>query len=553
MSAVIGQSLNRAAAFFASRPRLAQTLRALERNPIVGTVGVFLGAGIATVNGRLISVGLPDLRGALGLGVDEASWIPTAYNMAMMFIGPFSVYLGGLLGVRRVLLWSAAIFILCSLLLPFSPNLTVMLFLQVVSGLSSGTFYPLTFTYALRALPLRYVVYALGVYPLDIVGATGLAVPLEALLTEHLSWHWIFWVSALIAPVMMICIYLAVPNPPERAGPKPAISWRGFLYGCLGLALIYGALDQGERLDWLNSGVIVGLLATGVFLLVVSVIRRWLSPNPLVNPMFLANRNTLILAACLFSFRFALLAIAFLIPALLGTTQGYRPLETGRAMLWLVVPLILGGLIAMRLLRRFDNRLALALGFAVMAAACLVNARLTSEWARDNFFVPQIVMGCGLAIAFTGLVALLAQNALDAGALSSPFNLLTYSAFVHTVRLFGGESGSALMQRLVSVREKFHSNMIGLHVASGNWLTDERLKTLAGGLMPNSSGAEDAQARALQLLGGQVRVQAYTLAYTDGFVVIAFVAALAIILTALMKPIKYYLDAPSLEAAVKKG
>src|SRR5262249_34877705 len=85
--------------------------------------------------------GLPDLRGALGLGVDEASWIPTAYNMAMMFIGPFSVYLGGLLGVRRVLLWSTAIFIVCSLLLPFSPNLSVMLCLQVVSGLSSGDFH----------------------------------------------------------------------------------------------------------------------------------------------------------------------------------------------------------------------------------------------------------------------------------------------------------------------------------------------------------------------------------------------------------------------------
>ncbi len=65
--------------------------------------------------------------------------------------------------------------------------------------------------------------------------------------------------------------------------------------------------------------------------------------------------------------------------------------------------------------------------------------------------------------------------------------------------------------------------------------------------MPNSSGAEDAHARALQL-GGQVRMQAYTLAYADGFIVIAFVASLAIILTALMRPIKYYFDAPSLDA-----
>src|SRR5215471_13424536 len=139
-------------------------------------------------------------------------------------------------------------------------------------------------------------------------------------------------------------------------------------------------------------------------------------------------------------------------------------------------------------------------------------------------------MGCGLALSFTGLVALLVQNVIAIGGHSNPFNLLTYSAFVHTVRLFGGESGSALMQRLVSVREKFHSNMIGLHVDSGDWLTDERVNALAGGLMPNSSSAEDAHGRALQLLGGQIRMQAYTLAYADGFIVIAFVAAMAVVM-----------------------
>jgi len=526
-------------------------MSALDRNPYVGSLGVFLGAGIATLNGRLISVGLPDLRGPLGLGFDQASWILTAYNMALMFIGPFSVYVGGLLGVRRVLLWSCATFIICSLLLPFSPNLSVMLSLQVVSGLSSGTFYPLTFSYALRALPLRYVVYAIGVYPLDIIGSTSLAVPLEGWLTEHLSWHWIFWTSVLITPLMMLCVYLAIPNPPARSGPKPAISWRGFLYGCLGLALIYGALDQGQRLDWLNSGVIVGLLMTGIFLVAAAIVRRSLSPNPLLNPMFLRTRNTLILASCLFSFRFAVLAIAILIPALLGVTQGYRPLETGRAMLWLVVPLIVGGLISVQLLRRFDNRLVLGLGFTVMAAACLLNAQLTSEWSRDNFFLSQLVMGGGFAIAFTGLVALLVQNVIDAGALSSPSNQLTYSAFVHTVRLLGGETGSAIMQRLVSVREQFHSNMIGLHIDSSDWRVAEYLKTFAAGLMPDSSGAEAAQGSAVQLLGQQVRVQAYTLAYADGFIIIAFVAAMAIILTAMMRPIKYYLDAPSLDASKK--
>ena len=66
----------------------------------VGTCGVFLGAGIVSLYQRLLSAGLPDLRGALGLGFDEAAWIPTAYNMALMFMGPFSVYLGGLRGQK---------------------------------------------------------------------------------------------------------------------------------------------------------------------------------------------------------------------------------------------------------------------------------------------------------------------------------------------------------------------------------------------------------------------------------------------------------------------
>src|SRR5690242_10648312 len=103
MSTIAGQGAMRPNALLASMHRLAKVLRSLDTNVYVGTVGVFLGAGISALNGRLSSVGLPDLRGALGLGVDEASWVPTAHNVALRFIGPFSVYLGGLLGVRRVL------------------------------------------------------------------------------------------------------------------------------------------------------------------------------------------------------------------------------------------------------------------------------------------------------------------------------------------------------------------------------------------------------------------------------------------------------------------
>src|SRR5499427_5110255 len=133
-------------------PPHAQTDRSrLTTNPYVGIAGVFLGAGIATLNARLISVGLPDLRGALSLGFDEASWLPTVLNMAMMFSGVFVVFLNVSYGPRRILLPCAAIFTVSSALLPLAPNYWAIVSLLAIAGIFSGTFYSLTMTFVLTA------------------------------------------------------------------------------------------------------------------------------------------------------------------------------------------------------------------------------------------------------------------------------------------------------------------------------------------------------------------------------------------------------------------
>src|ERR1700743_2775392 len=122
----------------------ADGARKFTTRPYVGMAGVLLGAMVATCTGRLMSVGLADIRGALHLGVDEAAWINTSFNASMMFIGPFSVYLGGLLGPRRVLLACAWTFTAVSALIPLCHSLGAVIPLSILAGLSAGTFYPLT-------------------------------------------------------------------------------------------------------------------------------------------------------------------------------------------------------------------------------------------------------------------------------------------------------------------------------------------------------------------------------------------------------------------------
>jgi DHA2 family multidrug resistance protein len=199
-----------------------------------------------------MSVGLADIRGALHLGVDEAAWINTSFNASMMFIGPFSVYLGGLLGSRRVLLVCAWIFTAVSCLIPLCHSLGVVIALLILAGLSAGTFYPLTLSFVLRNLPMRYVLLGIAMYAIDIIFTTDMAQALESFFIEYLSWRWIFWNGTVLTPLMIALIYFGIPRQPlPKPKPgQPAPSWRGFLYASLGAALLYIAPDQGQRLDW---------------------------------------------------------------------------------------------------------------------------------------------------------------------------------------------------------------------------------------------------------------------------------------------------------------
>jgi DHA2 family multidrug resistance protein len=307
----------------ASRPdatrALASALPAdLSHSPLLGILAVILAAGISTLASRLLTLGLADLRGHLGIGVDEAAWVGTVFNAGAMFIGPLTVYFGALLGTRRVLLVCSAIFAIASACLPFAHRYSVLIALLAIAGLSSGTFYPLTLTFALVNIPLRYLALTLGLYATCIEGAVNFAPSLYGFYRDHLSWEWMFWTSVLATALVMACGYYGIPPPSRRppSGPKP--SFAALLWAGTGVTLLFAALDQGQRLDWWRSSVFTALFATGAFLLLCALIRRVRLPNPLIDLPYLRKWNTIVLGCALFAFRFCLLATALIVPQTLA-------------------------------------------------------------------------------------------------------------------------------------------------------------------------------------------------------------------------------------------
>jgi len=503
---------------------------------LLGIVGVIIGAGLVTLTGRMLSLGMADLKGHVGISYDQGAWLDSAYNASLMFIGPFSVYLGGLLGPRRVLLFAAGIFTVTCIYLPLIHNYSLLVAALIVAGLTSGTFYPLTLTTALRTSPLRYLPLTMGFYAAFIDGSVNIAPSLYGWYRDHLSWHWMFWNSALIAPVMMLFLYFGVPPAPPRKkdGPAPP-SFAGFLYLSAGLALMFAALQQGERLDWWRSGVFNALFWSGAFFTLCALIRRLRGPNPLVALPYLWKRNTILLGSLLFWFRFTLTGTIILIPQSLAI-HGFEADQIGPAIIWSAVPLLVITLAAgLLMLRHLDPRLLLAAGLACTAFSVYLNSQYTTAWAAENYYRTELLTGVGQSIALVGLVGCIILQGVFSGGLLQPQRILTFSAMFHTIRLFGGTAGAIYMGHFLDDREKLHSNLLGLHVARGNWITDGNLHAMAAGVYAKSSGAAAAAARAAGLVAGRLRLQAYALSLNEGFLLVAWSCALGLLLTALLR------------------
>ncbi len=496
--------------------------------PMVGIAAVLLGALISTLFGRLTTFGLADIRGAIHAGVDEGAWIPTAATVAQMFVGPPAVWLGAAFGPRRVLVISASVFLVASLLLPLSLNLGTLLVFQVIAGLGCGTFIPLTIGFVLQSLPQKLWPFGIAAYGLNLELSLNIPASLEGWYLDHLDWRWIFWQNAILAIPMIVCIHFGMPKPPVNRELLDRVDPWGMFYAGAGFSMLYAALDQGNRLDWLNSGQICGLLLGGAVMLIAFLGHELVSPRPWINLRFLLGRNILMLLTILGMYRFALLATNYIIPQYLTTVQNFRGLETGQVLLWIAIPqLILAPSIGYAL-RWIDPRTVMALGIGAIGVACLLATGLTQDWQTDDFLPSQILQAFGQSAALIALVLFFTRHL-------RPADALTFGVMLQTTRLFGGELGTAFMTTFVRVSEQANSYLVGLHIRSGDAAVTERVANYAAALSARSNGAAEASLRASSLLGQTIRTQANVLSFIDGFGIVVGATAVMLLVVALLR------------------
>jgi DHA2 family multidrug resistance protein len=503
-------------------------LRADSLRPYIGILGVLIGALLSTIGSRITTFGLADLRGGLHFGFDEGAWMTTSFGVGQMMIGVACPYLGAIFSVRRILLYGMALLFIASLLGPLSPNLTAFVTAQFLAGVGSGTFIPLTIGFIVRNLPQRLIVYGLAVYAMNSELSQNISASLEGWYSDNLSWRWIQWQYCAALPLMFACIWYGAPREKVNMALLRHLDWPGLAYAGFGFALLYAGLDQGNRLDWNNNGLVNGLLLAGGLLTLAFVLRELFVEKPFLNLRLLTKEGLVPILLILAGFRFIILSTAYIIPTYLQVVQNYRELQVGAVLLWIALPQFAIVLPLGWLLQRADARWVLAFGATLVGVASLMSTGLTLDWATDDFLPSQILQAIGQSFVFTAIVALAVGT-------MSPADVLTIGTLFQTSRLFGGEIGTAFMQTFVRVREQVHSNLIGLHVDSLGGQTADRLAAYRNAMSAHSSDAALAAERATSMLASAVAKQAAVLSYIDGFLAAAIGAYACLVLTALLR------------------
>ncbi|MEA2869042.1 MAG: transporter, family, multidrug resistance protein [Bradyrhizobium sp.] len=494
--------------------------------PLFAVGAVLLGSFLANFDSRLTSVGLADLRGAFSLGFDEGAWLSTAGIGSQIFVAPAVAWLATVFGLRRVLGIPSLVYAVVSLVIPFVHDYTTLIVLSIVHGMLLGTFVPATLMIILRNLPIRWWLPAIAIYAIRVGFALDTSTWLVGFYVDNWGWQWLYWQGVAIAPLMGLMVYLGTPAEPVNRTLLRNADWGGMLLLGSAVSMIYAGLDQGNRLDWLESGTVMALLLGGGALFVVFLINEALVPEPWAHVNVLFSRNVGLSLVVILLYTLTSLSNSSLVPNFLGIVGGLRPEQTGVLLfIYGALPMFVLVPLSIFLLRHFDPRTVLIVGLSAFAAANLSGTQLSHDWARGDFVTIVMLQSIGQAFTLLPIIILALSNV-------NPARATSFAANIQIMRLGGAEIGVALMGTWLRVREQIHSNSLGLHLENGGADVTRVLKRLSDFFAGH--GTATAPARALGTLSALVQREAYTLAYIDGFWLCFWLAMAALGFTALI-------------------
>src|SRR5436309_4307 len=230
----------------------------------------------------ITNVALPHMQGSFSASLDEMSWVITSYLAANAVVIPASGWLTAVFGRRRFYLICTLTFTASSFLSGVAPNLEFLVAMRILQGLGGGSVVPMAQAIMWEIFPLEQRGTAMTVWGTGIMMAPILGPTVGGWIADNWSWRWIFYINLPIGVLAFFMVSAFLFDAPFHRRPRHVDVW-GIALMVLGFGCMQLVLDLGERRDWFDSGLIVGLGVLSVCMMSAFVIRELMAPEPILD------------------------------------------------------------------------------------------------------------------------------------------------------------------------------------------------------------------------------------------------------------------------------
>ena len=401
---------------------------------------VSFGLFMIMLDNTVVNVALPSIQRDLGVGLSELEWIVSGYALtfaALMLIGG---KLADAYGRRLLFVVGIVVFTAASLACGLSTSGEMLIAARVAQGAGAALMSPSTLSIIAATFPARERGTAIGVW----AGVSALALAIGplvgGLLTEHASWHWIFFVNVPVGIVGIAASFLLIDESHDPTHER--LDLPGLVTSAVGLFSVTYGLIEANTYGW-GSPRIVAVFVVGAISLAAFVVLERRQRTPMLDLMLF--RNTTYVGANLVTLlaSLAMFGVFFFVSLYMQNVLGFSAVEAGAAFLPMTILVILVAPQAGRLSDRWGSRGLMTAGMLLVALQLLYFSQLDADTTFWTLLPALMLGGVGMAMTMTPSAA--------AATRAVPVDKAGVGAAVlNAFRQVGGSLGIALMGAIMA-------------------------------------------------------------------------------------------------------
>ena len=452
-------------------------------------VGIMLSIFLAAIESTVVATAMPTVVASLG-GIKIYSWVFSGFLLTQTVTMPLWGRFSDLYGRRPIYLAGLATFLAGSALSGASQNMVQLILFRMVQGLGAGALMTLGYTIIGELYGLERRARMQG-YISSVWGLASLMGPWAGgVLTDHVSWRWVFYINLPFGAVAMalIATALTVAGKPAR---RRVMDLTGVALFAAGVsALLLGIVEAGRVGSWSRVDV-VGLLLLGVLVLVAFVVVEGRAVEPIVPLRLFKNRMVLAAVVTRFLAGMAMFGALSFVPLFLQSVIGASATGAGLVLTPFVLGWVVMSVVSARLVLRVGYRTVVVGGMASLTVAFLLFRQWSVTLTSGNAMFDVLLAGIGMGMVVVPML-IAVQSVVQRSDLGAATSLTQFFMSI------GGALGLSLMGAVMS--QRLHAGLPMVEALHGVFVVGFGvcLVALASSFMVPSGRAQDLARRELR-------------------------------------------------------